>query len=261
MHERVLVVNGDILTDLDLDALAAFHEEHGGSATIALTPVEDPSSYGVVATDAVGRVLAFVEKPAPGEAPSNLINAGTYLLDPAALAAIPEGRPSSIEREVFPALVAAGDLYAMASRAYWIDTGTPDRYRQAQLDILRGLRPGTTTEETTETAPGVSRGAGATLCGEAGGVVFARRGATVASGARVVDSVIGLGAAIHEGATVTGSILLEGAVVGAGAVVERSILGPRSQIGEGAVLTNDTIIGAGAVVEAGARLDGARHPR
>ena len=140
IDERVIVVNGDVLTDLDVGALVAFHDAAGAEGTIHLTPVEDPSAFGVVPTDGDGRVEAFVEKPPPGEAPTNLINAGTYVLEPSVLGRIPAGRRVSIERETFPAMVADGGLFAMATDDYWLDAGRPDLYRQANLDVIAGRR-------------------------------------------------------------------------------------------------------------------------
>ena len=135
-HDSFLVQNGDILTDLDVGALVASHREADAEATIALTAVDDPSRYGVVATDGTGRVLGFVEKPAPGEAPSNLVNAGTYVLEPSVLRRITPGVRVSVERQVFPEIATDGTLYAVASDAYWIDTGTPVTYLRANLDTL-----------------------------------------------------------------------------------------------------------------------------
>jgi mannose-1-phosphate guanylyltransferase len=140
--ERFLVVNGDVLTDLDVTRFLAFHERAGAEGTIALHKVSDPSRYGVVPTDAHGRVTEFVEKPPPGEAPTDLINAGTYVLEPSVLDRIDGTRRVSVEREVFPAMVADGTLFALDDESYWIDTGTPQEYIQAQLDLLDGLRGG-----------------------------------------------------------------------------------------------------------------------
>ncbi|HLI15047.1 MAG TPA: NDP-sugar synthase [Acidimicrobiales bacterium] len=258
--ERLIVVNGDILTDLDVGELVAFHRAHGAEATIALTPVEDPSSYGVVPTTSEGRVLAFIEKPPRAKAPTNLVNAGTYVLEPEVLKRIDAGRRVSVEREVFPLLVAEGVLYAAASDAYWLDTGTPERYLQAHLDILRGARPAVVLPESRLAAPGVRLAAGARHDGESAGDVFLAAGARVLRGALVADSVIGSGALVGAGARVERSLLLPGACVGGGAVVEDSIVGARARLGEGAVVRAQSVLGAGVVVEAGAVLDSARLP-
>ncbi|MBS1838415.1 MAG: NDP-sugar synthase, partial [Actinobacteria bacterium] len=135
-----LALNGDVLTDLDVRELWSAHRRSGGLGTIALTRVEDPSRYGVVPLDEHGRVQAFIEKPAPGAAPTHWINAGTYVLEPEVLDLVPLGARCSIEREVFPALVERGQLFGLESSAYWIDAGTPESYLQAHLDLIDGLR-------------------------------------------------------------------------------------------------------------------------
>jgi mannose-1-phosphate guanylyltransferase len=230
IDERFLVVNGDVLTDLDLGKLVAFHEEHGGEGTIALHEVEDPSAFGVVPTDDAGRVLAFVEKPPRDEAPTNLINAGTYVLEAPVLGRIPDGRKVSIERETFPAMVADGALFAMSGDTYWIDTGTPVKYLQAQIDLLRG--------ERGERADGI------------------HPGARVAADAVVARSVIGDGAVVESGATVRGSVLLPGSHVEGEAVVERAILGPDARVCRGARVDDVAVLGEGAVVGTGVRMSG-----
>jgi len=136
--ETFLVVNGDVLTDLNITTLRAFHHDHGGEATIALHPVDDPSRFGVVPTTSDGRVIAFVEKPPRDEAPTNNVNAGTYIFEPRALDRIAAVGRVSVERDTFPALAAAGELFAMVDGAYWLDTGTPQTYLQANVDILNG---------------------------------------------------------------------------------------------------------------------------
>ena len=142
VDETFVVVNGDVLTDSDLSALIDFHRLRGAEATIALTPMEDPSAFGVVPTDAQGRVLAFIEKPPRDEAPTNLINAGTYIFEPSVLDRIPPDVRVSVERETFPAMVEDGTLFAQGSDAYWLDTGTPDAYLRAHRDLILGRRDG-----------------------------------------------------------------------------------------------------------------------
>ncbi len=139
IDERVVVCNGDVLTDLDLTALVRFHDERAAEATIALTRVDDPSAFGVVPTRDDGEVVAFVEKPPPGKAPTNWINAGTYVLEPSVLARIPSRLTVSIERETFPRMLdMPRRLFAQHSDAYWIDIGTPRKYFEAHADVLAG---------------------------------------------------------------------------------------------------------------------------
>lgn len=193
IDDTFLVVNGDVLTDLDIGRLVAFHRDRGGQATISLTPVDDPSAFGVVPTFADGGVEAFVEKPPRDEAPTNLINAGTYVLEPSVLTLIPEGRAVSIERETFPSLVSCAALFALASDGYWVDAGTPATYLQANLD-LRGTP------------------------------VLVGNDAVIDPTATVSDSVIGPDARVGAGARVSASVVLAGAEVPAGAVLHRCIV-------------------------------------
>ncbi|HMG45065.1 MAG TPA: NDP-sugar synthase [Acidimicrobiales bacterium] len=234
IDSRFLVLNGDILTDLDLTAFLAFHESHGAEGTIHLFPVDDPSRFGVVPTDDDGRVLAFVEKPPRDEAPTNLINAGTYVLEPSVLDRIPAGRKVSVERETFPAMAAAGTLYAVGGATYWLDTGTPEQYLQAQVDLLEGVR-GTPVDGVDPTAE-------------------------VSPDATVVRSVIGPGATVDAGATVMRSVLLRGAWVHAGSIVVDSVLGESAEVLPGARIVGGTVVGDGEVIESGTSLDGARVP-
>jgi mannose-1-phosphate guanylyltransferase len=224
--ETFVVVNGDVLTDLDVTGLVGFHRRSGAEATIALTPVEDPSRFGVVSTDESGRVVAFIEKPPPGQAPTNLINAGTYVLQPSVLDRIPGGRRVSIERETFPSLVERGRLYAQASGAAWIDAGTPDTYLEANLHYA---------------AP-------------------PDRSCRRSEGAVVRGSVVGSGVVFGPGSVVESSVLMDGVVVGEGSEVRGSIVGPGATIGAGSMVESLSVIGAGFEVAAGVHLTGERAP-
>jgi mannose-1-phosphate guanylyltransferase len=237
IDERFVVVNGDVLTDLDLTALVAFHEASGGEGTIALHRVDDPSAFGVVPTDDAGRVVAFVEKPPREDAPTDLINAGTYVLEPSVLGRIEGGRRVSIEREVFPAMVGDGALYARHDGgAYWVDTGTPQQYLSAMLDIVAGRRP-----ELGQEVPAA---------------VHWR--AEVDAGAEVDGSVVMAGASIAAGATVRRSAVLPGAIVRG--TVEDSVVGPSAIVGAGARVVGGSVIGDGVLVPDGERVDGRRIP-
>lgn len=240
--EPFLALNGDILTDLDLTAMTDVHRDRGAAATIALTRVEDARPYGLVPTEPDGRVIEFREKPA--DLVAGEINAGTYVLEPSALAGWPPGRPASIEREIFPTLIAAGaSVFGFASDAYWMDLGTPEKYLQAHFDILDG-RVGF---EQPYPAPFVCDGADVDARAHLGRRVVVGAGARVGADARLEDSVLHPGALVEEGARVAGSIL-----------------GPSSRVGAHATVRG-SVLAEGASVPAGANLDGervsaARHP-
>ncbi|HTZ09835.1 MAG TPA: NDP-sugar synthase [Acidimicrobiales bacterium] len=260
IDETFLVVNGDVLTDVDTTALVAFHRSHGAAATLHLTAVEDPSRFGVVPTDDEGRVLEFVEKPPPGTAVTNLVNAGTYVLEPAVLDRIPPGRRVSVEREVFPGLAAEGAVYALASDAYWLDTGTPAAYLTANFDLVDGTRPGPPLAGARRLPSGTWVVGDPTLEGSVAGPGLVGDGAVVAAGAGVRGSVLGAGAVVEAGAAVDGSVLLPGARVGAGSTVTGSILGRGSVVAERCSLAPVTVVGDAWSVPAGQHLVDARVP-
>ncbi len=256
--ERFLVLNGDVLSDFDIPALVSFHEAHGGLATIQLTPVADPSAFGVVPTDDSGRVVAFIEKPPPGTAPTNRISAGCYLLEREALDLVPPGRRVSIERETFPSLVERGQLFALSSEAYWLDTGTPEKFLQASFDILARRRAADCLPPVPEIAPGLFADPAAELEGSASGPTYLGPGARVRAGAEVSESVVGPSAEVSAGARVVRSILMTGARIGQGAVVESSIIGPGAEIGPGCKVTDFSLVAGGERVEASTTLVAAR---
>jgi mannose-1-phosphate guanylyltransferase len=233
--EAFLALNGDILTDLDLTAMVAMHRDRGAAATIALHHVEDARPYGLVPMDPGGRVIEFREKPeelVPGD-----INAGTYVLEPEALAAWEPGRNLSIEREIFPTLIDRGRaLYGFVSDAYWMDLGTPEKYLRAHFDLLDGRVKG------HPAYPAPLLGAGGAV--EGGAIV----------GHHVVA---GPGVRVARGAEVEGSVLHERVELGERSVVHGSILGPRVVVGAGARVT-DCVLGEGATVGPGAVLHAAR---
>ncbi|GAC1599356.1 MAG: NDP-sugar synthase [Acidimicrobiales bacterium] len=255
-----LVFNGDVLADLDITELVRFHRSHGAEGTIALTPVEDPSAFGVVPTGDDGRVEAFIEKPAAGTAPTNMINAGTYVLEPSVLDRIPSGRRVNIERETFPQMVADGVLFAQASSGYWLDVGTPERYLAATRDLLEGRRAGPPAPGAREVSTGVWHLGTPAVEGKVGPASLVAGGAQVGAGALVEGSVIGRGARVAAGAVVRRSVILPGARVGADAEIADSIVGANATVGEGAQVRNLSMVGSGASVDAGAVHDGARVP-
>ena len=229
-----LVANGDVITDLDVPEMLRLHRWAGAEATIHLIEVEDPSRYGVVVTGPDGRVSSFVEKPEP-PAPSNWINAGTYLMEPSAIGRIDGGRRVSVEREVFPAMVEAGTMWGLRHNTYWIDVGTPQTYLQAQLDVLDGRRGPAPAAVSPE--------------------------ASIDPEATVERSVVMTGAVVGAASMVRGSAVHSGAVIEAGATVVDSVVGSGATVGRGARVTGWTLIGEGFAVAEGAALSGARVPQ
>ncbi|MGZ8570599.1 MAG: sugar phosphate nucleotidyltransferase [Actinomycetota bacterium] len=229
-------LNGDILTDLDLTEMATFHRERSAAVTIALHHVDDARAFGLVETDERARVLAFREKPTelmPGD-----VNAGTYLIDPAVLRTWTSDHEISIEREIFPRVIADGHaVVGFPARAYWMDLGTPEKYLQAHFDLLEGKVRG-----VGYPAPWIAADADVEVRAHLGRWVAVGPGARVAADAQVDDSV-----------------LLPGSSVGDAARVLRSILGPGAHVGARATVV-DCVLGAGAEAPDGIELEGAKVP-
>ncbi|CAN5577969.1 hypothetical protein BH20ACT23_BH20ACT23_23640 [soil metagenome] len=215
--------NGDVLTDVDLTTVVDWHREKGAEATLVLTPVDDPSAYGVVPTEPDGRVQGFIEKPPRQDAPTNLINAGIYVLEPVVLDRIPAGRVYSAERELFPAIVEDRTMFARGTDAYWMDIGTPAQYLQANLDALAGRY---ICSGVTE--PGERKS-------------LLADGAEVHDTARVSSTCLGSRSRVEADATVERAVLLPGATVGAGATVRDSVLGEKVRIGPAVAVEAATI--------------------
>jgi mannose-1-phosphate guanylyltransferase len=208
-----LAFNGDVLTDVDLTAVIDWHRSKEAEATILLTPVDDPSAFGVVPTAPDGRVLEFIEKPDPGHAPTNFINAGVYVMESRVLDRIPPGEVHSSEMQLFPGMVAGGAaLFALGTDAYWMDIGTPAKYLQANLDALAGRF---VTDAVAEPGPDAA---------------LIAAGASVHRTATVTSACVGSGATVEAGAVVHRSVLLPGAIVGRGARVSGTVLGERSRV-------------------------------
>jgi len=251
------VLNGDVLTSLDLRAMLEFHRAKGGIGTLHLIRVDDPSPFGAVVHDESGRIETFVEKPPRDQAPTNEINAGTYLLEREVLDRIPAGRPVSIERETFPELIRSADrpLYAYTTADYWIDLGNPEAYLNAHRHIFDGVMPLGLTPEIDgpgrETIPASA----------VRPPVFVGSNCHVAPDAIIGPyTVLGDDCTIGRGAVVADSLLWDGVVVERDArldwaiVASRAHIGAAARIGHGAVIGHDTEIAPGAVVEENARV-------
>lgn len=261
LEERFLMLNGDVLTDIDLTAQLRQHERTGARVTLGLIGVDDPSAYGLVRRREDLAVTEFVEKPGPDQVDTNLVNAGAYIIEREVLAAMaPSGTRVSIERDLFPSLVHRG-LYGYKAAGYWLDIGTPDRYMQATVDILEG-------EVQTEVGGLVQAAGGILREGDASGLAGTVHGpALVGSGSRLAaDAVIGArtvlgrGVTVGAGARIDGSVLLDGCTIGEGSRISGAIIGPEVEIGVhchiggGAVLGDRVKIGAHNTLMAGVRI-------
>ena len=263
IDERFIVCNGDVLTSLDLGAMVRFHDEQGAEATISLTQVQDPSAFGVVPTQADGRVIAFVEKPAPGKAPSNWINAGTYVLEPEFLKRIPRRLSVSVERETFPRMLAEpGLLFGYRSDAYWLDIGTPGKYLEAHTDALAGRLSDPPAPGAREVESGVWIQGEASIEPDArvDAPVLIGDGARIEAGARVRASVLGTAAVVESRAELDGAVLHAGARVSHGGSVRDSVVGAYAVLKPDVSLAAETIVGAGVTIPSGTRISGGRVP-
>jgi len=221
--ERFLVLNGDVLCDLDLTALISQHERTGARATIALYPVEDPTGYGLVHRQRDGEITEFLEKPTPDRIDTDEINAGAYLLERSVLERIPSDRAVSIEREVFPELIGDG-LYGIRLEGYWIDIGTPERFLEANWDILEG-RVETVIGERLDSPVMVGEGCEISPDAELRAPCVVGTNSSVESGAVVERSVLLDGCTVGEGARLVNSILSRGVTVEAGADLDSAVIG------------------------------------
>ena len=244
------VLNGDILTSLDLEAMRERHRRTGGIGTLHLVRVEDPSAFGCVVHDDNGRVSAFVEKPPRESAPTDEINAGTYLLEREILAHIPAGRPVSIERETFPAIIQQGKLlYAYTTDDYWIDLGKPEAYLASHRHIFDGFMP---LAQPEIDGPGSKDVPASAVVSP----VYIGRDVRVAPTAKIGPyTVLGDGCEVGAGATVSDSLLWDGVVVEPGASIDWTIVASRVRIGAGAVVARGSVIGHDITVAANSSVE------
>jgi mannose-1-phosphate guanylyltransferase len=263
IDETFFALNGDSLRDADLGEIVRVHRKTGAKATILLTPVADPSRYGLVRLAPDGRVSTFLEKPRPEEIDTNLINAGLYVLEPEVLDLVPRGRPVSIERDVFPRLAEEGSVYGIALDGYWLDVGTPESYLQAHRDVLERSFPTeigdalgpdfmlvdsrATVHPGARLVPPVYVGPGAVIeeGARAGSLAVVGAGSRLARGSLVENAVVGARVTIGAATVVIGSIVGDGAELGPGCEVRSlAVVGPGVKLGRGNALDHGLRIGA-----------------
>jgi mannose-1-phosphate guanylyltransferase len=249
LDDRFLMLNGDVLTDIDLAAQLAQHERTGARATLALTPVEDPTNYGLVRTGDGGEVTEFVEKPAPDQIDTRNISAGAYVLERSVLDLLEEDQPASIERDVFPRLVGNG-LYGFVSNGYWLDIGTPERYLEGTFDILEGT---VGTDVRDRMGPNY-------LCVEdnvenAGRIIppaLVESGCQIAEHARIGGRVVlERGVIVGENTTIERAVVMQGAEIGANCTLRGCIVSGGVRLGDDCTVEGMSVLGEGVTVGAG----------
>lgn len=248
LGDRVVVMNGDVLADMDLGAILKLHETTNAAATIVLHPVDNPSAYGLVETGPDGRVRRFIEKPKPEEVTTNKINAGLYVLETRTLSIMPKGVPYSIERGYFPSLIASGEhVQAHTHSGYWIDIGTHQKYLQVHLDLLSRRFP-----HHIQAPP---RGKGfvhetasvdplATL----EGAFYVGPDCRLGPGTRIEDGAALIADVRVDGGTIRRSVVWGGSEIGEGSVIEGALLGNRVRVGRHCHVLAGSALGDGTVV-------------
>jgi mannose-1-phosphate guanylyltransferase len=238
-----VVFNGDVLTSIDLAAVIAHHHEKHAIATIVLTPVENPSAYGLVETSPDGWIQRFIEKPGPDEITCNTINAGIYILEPSVLKYMPKGEPYSFERGLFPTLLEHKEpVMSFVLDKYWIDIGTPQKYLEVHQDIL----------SQKFVSPRVAKSALDRAALPANAVVDEKSiigpDVTIRDGVRIENSVIGKNCKIDEGAHIIDSVIWSGNTIDADARIASSLIGKGCYVGRSARLRPGVVLGDKTVV-------------
>lgn len=259
LTESFLVLNGDIFTNLDISAMIDFHRQQKAMATIALTPVEDPTRYGLVETDEDGRILRFMEKPRPEDVTTNMINAGTYVLEPQVLDKMPPQQEYSFERQVFPKLLQENEtVFSFASNSYWTDIGHPEHYLKLNLDLLSEQGSSYGFPKGTEVI--IGKDSQVDAAASITGPVLIGQNCFVGTGVQIKGpTVIGDNCRLEENALVTESVIWQNTFIGAGSQVIKSVVADNCRldshaIAQKAVLGDRVSISSGGACSPGAKI-------
>lgn len=257
LRDRFFVLNGDIFTDLDLTAMLKFHQEKKAIVTIALTPVEDPTAYGLIETNSDGRVTRFLEKPGRDQITTNMINAGTYILEPEVLRYIPPNTNFSFERQLFPGLLERGEaVYAYSSSSYWIDIGTPEKYFQLHRDLLNGQSRGYALTRGKEIQ--IGQGCRIDPTARIEGTVLIGDNCSLSRGVHLIGPVVlGSGVNILEDTVIQETIAWQNITFGPRVNIKNSLIGnecyldsdcwmEKTVVGDHITITSKTRLGPGS---------------
>ena len=254
--EPMVVLNGDILTDIDLGELVAFHQASGATASIAMIRVTDPTAYGLLFTALDGRIERFLEKPSWDEATVDTVNTGIYVLDPAIFRYVPQNEAYSFERGLFPLLLQLGEpIYGFPTEAYWLDIGSPQKYMQAHMDVLMGRLSLELDAERRPDGVWVGRDVDIDATAEVRGPAYLGSGVKIRKRVRIREfTVLGPGVCVDDKATLEHVLIGEGTVIGEEATLRRCLVGKRCQIGAAAVLSDHTVLADDSAVGRGTRI-------
>ena len=257
LEKTCVVLNGDIFTDLDFTAMIAFHRERKAKVSIALTPVENPTIYGVVETDEQSRVRRFIEKPNWDAVTTNMINAGAYVLEPEMLNHIPPATYSMFEHELFPLLLSLGEpVYGFPSDSYWIDIGTPEKYLLLNRDLLMGKVTGISLGNNRGTEAQVAESCTIHRTVKMAGPVVIGEDCTIGQGVKINGpSVIGPGCMIEENTLIEGAILWSNVYIGKQVNINNCVAGNNCRIEDNVCLADKVVLGNDVVVGSGSRLE------
>jgi NDP-sugar pyrophosphorylase family protein len=242
IRETTVIFNGDVLTDIDINEVIRLHRQRNAAATIVLTPVANPTAYGLVETDSEGHVQRFLEKPKPEEVTCDTINAGIYILEPRVLDYIPEGEPFMFEYGVFPQLLERREpFYAYTWRGYWRDIGTASSYLQANMDVLANK------VNLLDRLP-AERGEKFDEMAEIDQTSIVDPSCTVKAGAQIINSVIGRNSYIEERARIENCVVRGGSRIGSGATLQGMVAGRGCHIGRSVIIAGGAVLGDKSVI-------------
>lgn len=250
-NDSFMVFNGDILTSLNLRDLIDYHKQKGADITIALTPVEDPTSYGLVPIDEEGRVVEFLEKPSPEEITTNLINAGTYVIESEVMKLVPSGRPYSFERELFPEALRRGyKIYGFVSNSYWLDVGTPEKYLIAHYDILgKKVNFEIPYKEVFQNIY-IGEGARYSKDNFVSGPIVIGEGTVIENKAKIFPlTVIGDNCWISSGTQISGGLIFDNSKISKNCHIKESIISRNVKIGENVRIEGVSVVGDDSIIE------------
>ncbi len=260
LNSTFLVLNGDIFNYLDIMAMIAFHRASKAMATISLTPVADPTSYGLIETDAANKVTRFLEKPAPEQVTTNMINSGTYILEPEILNLIPSGARFSFERDLFPLLLEQGEpVYAYPSNAYWIDIGTTEKYLKLNLDLLGDSNLNTHAKDKDFIVTGEQSFIDPKA--HIQGPVVIGNNCNIENSVKLIGPVvIGPGCTVLEDSVVEASVIWRDTCLGKNVTLRNSVIADSCHLSDGitldsCILGDNVTVAGGSVMEPGSKIE------